>query len=141
MSFLFVFCFSKGFTLFRNMLNELRQRLEDRKCPSFWIPKIDLFSDIFDDLSEEESTQINSKIKLVNDVIANPKKFIADEYLEMVRFYRQRCCYFGDHAYDEDIESAPLINKVRKSPCFLLDCSYSDRNFSRNYDPVGLEVY
>ena len=123
------------------MLNELRQRLEDRKCPSFWIPKIDLFSDIFDDLSDEESTQINSKIKLINDVIANPKKYIADGYLEMVRFYRQRCCYFGKHAYEEDIESAPLVNKVRKGPYFLLDCSYSDRNFSRNYDPVGLQVY
>ena len=100
---------------FRVMLQELQQRLRNKVCPNFWIPEINLFKNFADQ-------DFNLKIEIVGLVLKKPIRFVADGYLEYVRYLTLNCCYCGEKGYIEEVEAQYLVNNqdLREPLCKCL---------------------
>ena len=87
---------------FRDMLNKLSNCFENRHCANYWIPTLNVMSDI-------DGSDCDRKRQLLRQIIANPKYYIADQWLEHVRCIRLNC-YFCGPAVKKDENCISRIN-------------------------------
>ena len=120
---------------FHGLLASLREKVFYRWCPYFWIEKQNLFAE----LGEADRDFI---IPILDKIKGDPKKFVANEWLEWNRMIRENCCASCiDEGYQalrvearEEIGDSLCSVPVRK----CVSCwPYSGSNF----DSVAFEVY
>lgn len=122
------------------MLKELELNLQKEKCPNFWITDINLFEGL-------TSNDLISKRALVAAIIRNPKKYVADEWLEYSRCVRKQCCYCGNIMYMYAMQLAETVTGKWCEGCICcrVKCSYDDNSccssYRYQYDPLSLDVY
>ena len=119
------------------MLKELKSRLESRMCSNFWIHTINLFEDFKD-------IDYSLKLGIVKDVILNPKRFVADNYLEFVRCFTLKCFYCGPIGYIEKNTIYQPTNIKERGCCVCFLCNYSDSPWccgSCQYNRIDVKVY
>ena len=127
------------FRQFRKMMTELEENLEKGVCQNYWIPDINLFGEL-------HSSQLVSKRAHFSVILKNPKKYVADEWLEYSRCIRKQCCYCGELLY--------LVSQVAEEVagegcsccvCCRINCNYDDSSCCSSnqykYDPLTLDVY
>ena len=123
--------------LFRDFLKELKSRLESRACPNFWIQSINLF-DNFKDID------YGLKLGIVNDVILNPLRYVADNYLEFARCITLKCCYCGPPGLKYLIPFYQTKNINESQCCVCCSCSYTNTPCCLGpceYNQVAVDVY
>ncbi|XP_066924215.1 uncharacterized protein [Clytia hemisphaerica] len=126
---------------FLDMLSALAGHLETESCPNYWIPEIDLF----EELTEKN---LRSKRALFSMILKDPKKYVADEWLEYSRYIRQKCCYCGNIQY-AIVAFYDIIAPEEDTGCCVccrVKYSYKDGGCCSSHDnygkdPLSLDVY
>ena len=127
--------------VFIKMLDILYQHLTNRVFPQYWIPSINLIKDL-------DMQTIDQLCHKVNTVRNKPQAFVADNWLELTRCLRLkccRCCAFGKTAsLYKGVVSNILFAKSSTCPLCLIPYSYSDQASCMGpcrYDKLNMDVY
>ena len=125
---------------YRKMLHELELDLQQEKCQNYWIPQINLFENL-------TKNELVSKRALVASIVRNPKKYVADEWLEYSRCVRKQCCYCGNIMYMYVMQAAEAVTGgggCEGCICCRVKCDYDDNSCCSShryqYDPISLDV-
>ena len=122
------------------MLHELELNLRKERCENYWIKQINLFDNL-------TSNQLVSKRAFLQSIIKNPKKYVADEWLEYSRCVRKQCCYCGNIVYMYALQMVEAVTGggCKGCICCRIKCSYDDYSCCSSpryqYDPLSLDVY
>ena len=127
--------------VFIKMLDILHQHLSNRVIPHYWIPSINLVKDL-------DNLTLDKLCHKVNTVRNKPQAFVADNWLELTRCLRLKCCSccaFGKSAslYKGVVSNIRFV-KSSTCPCCLVPCSYSDATCCLGpcpYDKLNMDVY
>lgn len=126
--------------LSREMLSKLQESLKTGFCANYWIPTINLF----DKLRESD---LISKRALMAQVSDNPQRFVADAWLEYVRYVRLNCCYCGSGYDATKYEVVEVLQEESDtSACWNIKSKYDGSecpcsSFNYKNDPLSLDVY
>ena len=127
--------------VFIKMLDILYQHLNNRSFPHYWIPSINLIKDV-------DYQTLEKLCHKVNTVRHKPQAFVADNWLELTRCLRLKCCSccaFGKKtSLYQGVFSNILFVKSKKCPCCLIPWSYSDQTYCLGpcpYDKLNMDVY
>ena len=127
--------------IFIKMLDILHQHLTNKVFPHYWIPSINLFKDL-------DNTTLDLICHKVVEVRHNPQKYVADNWLELTRCLRLKCCSFCAFGKRSSLFltllSRVLSIKRKICPCCLIPWSYSEEPFWFGpcpYDKVNMDVY
>ena len=127
------------------LFESLRQKVTTKKCPHYWIETLNLFAD----MKDEDFAFMIAKL---DEIEAQPVKYIASEWLEWNRYMQKGCCascvHPGDnkrHVYGQDFEPIPcccgcpiVINQKVKTGS---EEPEEKQRLNIKYDEVAIQVY
>ena len=124
------------------MLTDLNDALVSGSCPNYWITEINLL----DTLTTDE---LVTKRNIMKRILENPKRYVADEWLEYSRYVRHKCWYCGNLSFPSDpVEGCSLSCCSKRGAgdnvCCRVPCTYDEEGWkSSKYsvDPLTLDVY
>ena len=126
--------------IFNRLLDRLRQCLVNGRFPHYWIEGMDLFQGLFRDTLDE----LQHKVEVVRH---NPQEHIADNWLEVTRWMRKKCCKccaFGKQQHLHRNMSDALVKQQSKCPWVSVPFSYDDSASCVGpcpYDKINMDVY
>ena len=120
-------------TFFIDLLDDLKQCMETKKCSMYWNPSINLLSD----MSQKDFSFILRRIEIISN---NISAAIADDWLELQRCVRINCC--GCCVLPEYKRNV-VETETERHHCITIPCSYGSGLCCGNllYDENMIYVY
>lgn len=125
---------------FLDLMRILKEGYRTKNIPNYWIPELNLIDYL-------TAYDCQRKFKMCEDILENPKKYVADNWLEYVRCLRLNCCYCGDTGYKRRLfQSGEVADEKIRTPDAWCTCNCDYNNDTCpcgpcSYNPLNLEVY
>ena len=120
--------------IFRDLLKNLHRAMTSGVCLHYLIEEINL-------LEEFSQWRLTELAKRVDRIRRNPRRYVADNWLEVTRCLRFYYLYCGPRSVKTQL---PWF-KVNRDPCLMIPCSYGKRERGTccpcPYDDINFEVY